>query len=375
MARPILRTSLCDLLGSEYPIMLAGMGSEATTPELVAAVNNAGGFGMDGVTEYPVEKLREEIRQIRELTDKPFGLDILLPASRVETPPSRDEVRERIKRDYPKHWAWVQELHKEYDLPDAKDQRPGVGVSSEFVEEQVRVIIEERIPLFAAALGDPSWLVPRFHEAGIKVLGMAGSARNALRQKKAGVDIVVAQGYEAGGHTGRVANFVLIPEVMDAVAPTPVVAAGAVADGRTIAASLSLGAVGVWCGTAFLFASENAISEGKRAQLLQGSTEDFIVTRAYTGKTARDYKNPVIDRWEQSGLEALPMPLQGVLTGDFAEAARIAGRWDLVNNPAGQVAGRLKKIKPAKQIVEDMVLETIKVLQGLQQDVTVSAAT
>ncbi len=373
MAKPTLRTPLCDLLGCEYPIMLAGMGSEATPPELVAAVCNAGGFGVSGMSGYDPDAMRGEIRQIRALTDRPFGIDILLPASRAEVPDSREQVRERIRREHPKHWAWVQELRKEYDLPEVRDPDSHVGLSASLLEQQMEVIVEERIPLFCAALGDPSWLVPRLHEAGTKVLGLLGSARNALRQQAAGVDIIVAQGYEAGGHTGRIANFALIPEVVDTVAPTPVVAAGGIADGRTVAAALCLGAVGVWCGTAFLFTEESRIGSAKQQQLLEGQTEDFIVTRAYTGKTARDYKNEVIERWEASGLDALPMPLQGVLIGDFVEAAKLANRWDLVNNPAGQVAGRLHEIKPARQVEEDMIQEAVEVLQELQNSIALAS--
>ena len=355
MARPVLRTPLCDMLGCEYPIMLAGMGYDATPPELVAAVCNAGGFGVTGMLEYPPEKMRGEIHRIRELTDRPFGVDLAIPANQADVAVSRQEVRDQVKREYPKHWAWVQDLHRDYNLPPLPDLRPHVGLAASFIEEQVQVIIEEQVPLLAVALGDPAWLVPRLHDANIVILGLAGSLRNALRQKAAGVDIIVAQGYEAGGHTGSVASFVLIPEVVEAVAPTPVVAAGGIADGKGLAAALSLGAVGVWCGTAFLLAEECGIHQMKRERIARGATEDFIVTRAYTGKPARDCKNDLIERWETSGLEHLPMPLQGVLIADFEEAAMQADRWDLVNNSAGQVAGRLKEIKPAQQIVEEMV--------------------
>ena len=369
MTRPVLRTSLCDLLGMEYPIMLAGMGGEATPPELVAAVCNAGGFGVSGMNRSDPDAMRAEIRQIRALTDRPFGVDLLLPASRAEAPDSREQVRERIMREFPKHWAWVQELRKESDLPDVRDTDPHVSVSPALVEQQVEVVLEERVPLFCAALGDPSWLVPRLHEAGIKVLGLAGSARNAYRQMSAGVDIIAAQGYEAGGHTGPIATFPLIPEVVETVAPTPVVAGGGIADGSGVAAALCLGAVGAWCGTAFLFAEESRIGRAKQRQLLQAQTEDFVITKAYSGKRARDYQNVVSTRWEESGLEALPMPLQGVLMADFVEAAKLANRWDLVNNPAGQVAGRLNRIRPAGQIFEEMVHGAVEAIQKLQHSV------
>lgn len=372
MSKPTLRTEICGILDCEYPIVLAGMGGDATSPELVAAVSNAGGFGVKGMTGYSPEEMVDCIRQIRNLTDRPFGVDLLLPVSRAEVSVSREDERARIKREYPKHWAWAQELYKEYDLPHMPSPDPYVDVAGSFIEQQVEVILDEDIPLFAAALGDPGWITPRMHAAGRKVVGLVGNIRNANRQVSAGVDIIVAQGYEAGGHTGKIANFPLIPQVVDAVKPMPVLAAGAIADGRTIAAALSLGAVGVWVGTAFLLAEESGLPHAFQEQILKGSSDDFIVTRAYTGKTARDYKNEIIDRWENSGLTAMPMPLQGVLMQDFTTAAKAAGRWDLVNNPSGQIGGALTGIKPAKEIFQDMVVGAIETLQGLTQNVTYS---
>jgi nitronate monooxygenase len=228
-------------------------------------------------------------------------------------------------------------------------------MSPELIRKQVDVCMEERIAVFAAGLGDPSWVVPMAKQVGTKVMGLVGNVRNAQRQKKAGVDYVIAQGYEAGGHTGTIANFPLIPMVCDAVHPTPVIAAGAIADGRTMAAGLALGAVAVWVGTAFLLAEESNIYPQHQEEIMKGAAEDFIITRAYTGKTARDYKNEVIKAWEETGLKALPMPLQGVLMDDLITAAVNANRAELINNPAGQISGMLTKKRPAKEIVMSMV--------------------
>lgn len=364
MARNELHSPLGDLLGCEYPIMLAGMSAEATPPELVAAVSNAGGFGVSGMTGYTPEQMRADIKRIRELTDRPFGIDLLLPAKRADVADSREEARDLIRRNYPEHWRWVAQLREHYKLPDIKDPDPYVGVSTAFIERQVEVIVEEKVSLFAAALGDPSWAMPQLRKAGIKVVGLAGSVRNAMRHKEAGVDIIVAQGHEAGGHTGKIANFVLIPEIVDAIAPTPVVAAGGIADGRTLAAALSLGAIGVWVGTAFLFAKECAIPKQFLQGLIRGSTGDFVISKAFTGKTARGYKTPVKETWEQSGLEPLPMPLQQVLMDDFSASAFAADRLDLLHYGAGQVAGRLFDVKPAKQIVDEMLQGALDQLQS-----------
>jgi NAD(P)H-dependent flavin oxidoreductase YrpB (nitropropane dioxygenase family) len=198
---------------------------------------------------------------------------------------------------------------------------------------------------------------------------MVGSARHALRHQAAGVDLIVAQGYEAGGHVGKVGNFVLIPEVVEAVRPLPVLAGGGIVDGRGVAAALALGAQGVWIGTAFLLSEECRIHDSHKQAIIEAGTEDFVITRAYTGKTARDVRNAFIERWERSGLRPLPMPLQGILFRDFLAAAERAGRTDLLNNPAGQAGGRLRAIRPAREIFETLVREAIEVLEGLPRHV------
>ena len=365
MAKSVLHTSLCDELNIEYPIFLAGMGvkGRATPPELVAAVSDAGGMGILGCSWLDHNEVRRRIRAVRNLTDKPFGVDLLLPASMAEGVPDRAEMRARIERDFPQHVAFVKELHKKFGLQPLLDNK--AAMSGEFIRRQVDVCIEEKIAVFAAGLGDPSWVVPMAHQVGMKVMGLVGNVRNAERQKKAGVDYVIAQGYEAGGHTGTIANFALIPTVADAINPLPVIAAGAIADGRTLVAGLALGAVGVWIGTAFLLAEESNLFPVHQEEIIRGSSEDFIITRAYTGKTARDYKNEVIKAWDESGLKALPMPLQGVLMDDFIAAADAASRAELINNPAGQISGMLKGKRPAKDIFMSMVVEAEQVIERL----------
>lgn len=357
MSKSVLHTTLCDELNIEYPVFLAGMGvkGRATPPELVAAVSEAGGMGVLGCSWLDSDEVRHRIRAVRNLSDKPFGVDLLLPASMAEGVPDRAEMRARIERDHPQQAAFAKSLLVKFGLQPVIPQ--AAAMSAEFIRKQVDVCLEERIAVFAAGLGDPSWVVPLAHQVGTKVMGLVGNVRNAERQKKAGVDYVIAQGYEAGGHTGTIANFPLIPMVVDAVAPIPVIAAGAIADGRTLVAGLALGAVGVWVGTAFLLAEESNVFAKHQAEIIKGIAEDFIITRAYTGKTARDYRNEVIKAWDESGLKTLPMPLQGVLMDDFIAAAEAADRAELINNPAGQIAGMLKRKRPAKEILISMVRE------------------
>ncbi len=363
-----LHTPLCDLLGIRYPILLAGMGGRrgrVTPPELVAAVSNAGGLGVTGLTDLPPEEIRRAIRRIRELTDRPFGVDLLLPAS-MEDPgaASLDEARRRLEREYPEHVEFVKKLAEEFCLPLARSETQFI-MSPQAIREQVAVVLEERVPLFAAGLGDPAWVVPDARAAGTKVVGLAGSARHALRHQAAGVDLIVAQGHEAGGHTGKIGTFVLIPEVVEAVAPLPVLAAGGIVDGRGVAAALALGAQGVWVGTAFLLSEESHIHASNKRAIIEARTEDFVISRTYTGKTVRGVRNLLIDRWGRSGLAPLPMPLQGILLRDLLAAAERVDRHDLLNNPAGQGGGRLRAIRPALEICEELVREAIEVLEGL----------
>ncbi len=178
----------------------------------------------------------------------------------------------------------------------------------------------------------------------------------------AGADVVVAQGTEAGGHTGRIATLALVPQVIDAVAPTPVVAAGGIADGRGIAAALAMGAVGVWCGTAFLVADEANQPPMQKERILAATEEDTRVTRLYSGKTMRNITNPLIEAWEGSGIQALPMGLQGLLIQDLVYSVRKAGREDLLMNAAGQVSGMLHELRPAGDILHDMVAGASEIL-------------
>ncbi|GIW17561.1 nitronate monooxygenase family protein [Tepidiforma sp.] len=374
MGRPVLRTELCDLLGIEYPVILAGMGPVAggltgpvATAPLVAAVSNAGGLGVIGGAGFSAERLREEIRKVRSLTDKPFGVDLLLPSNYMggaaggEMPRDPRELipaaaREGLKRIVEELGVPWQEMPRE---PAAEPRRPRTGGMS---DEQMEVVIEEKVPVFASGLGSPAPWLDRLKANGTKVLALVGNVKNAKRVAAAGVDIVVAQGTEAGGHTGRVATMALVPQVVDAVAPTPVVAAGGIADGRGIVAALALGAIGVWCGTAFLVSEEANQPALQKQRILAATDEDTRVTRLYSGKTMRNITNPLIEAWEAAGIQALPMGLQGLLIQDLVYSCRQAGREDLLMNAAGQISGMLNRIRPAADILHDMVAQAAQIL-------------
>jgi NAD(P)H-dependent flavin oxidoreductase YrpB (nitropropane dioxygenase family) len=374
MTRPALSTRLCDVLDIEYPILLAGMGvwGMATPPELVAAVSEAGGAGILGCSGLAPEEIRARVGRVRELTDKPFGVDLLLPASLAPAATTRAGVRRELEENHPDHVSFMKNLLAEHGLPETPVQND-IVISSEFVEAQIAVVLEENVPIFAAGLGDPARIVPRAREQGMKVLGLTGSVRNARRQIEAGVDVVVAQGTEAGGHTGRIATLPLIPSTVDAVSPTPVVAAGGIVDGRGIAAALSLGAVGVWLGTVFLVADECGLPDEMKDALVDGRASEFRISESWTGKTLRSQHNSISRAWDEADLEPLPTPHQRVLMEDFLEAAKAAGRWDLFMNAAGQGAGQLHKRRPAAEIMAELVEGTVAALSGLSEKVAFGA--
>lgn len=375
MARPVLRTELCDMLGIEYPVILAGMGPVAggltgpvATAELVAAVSNAGGLGVIGGAGFGPERLREEINKVRSMTDKPFGVDLLLPSNYMggatsgEMPPDpRDlipkETSEGLKRIAGSLGIEWHEAPRPAATA-APARRAGGGMS----DGQMEVVIEEKVEVFASGLGSPAPWMDRLKANGTKVLCLVGNVKNAKRVAGIGADAVVAQGTEAGGHTGRIATLALVPQVIDAVSPTPVIAAGGIADGRGLAAALAMGAVGVWCGTAFLVAEEANQPDTQKQRVLAAGDEDTKITRLYSGKTMRNINNPLIEAWEASGIQALPMGLQGMLVGDLVYSARKAGREDLLMNAAGQASGMLTQVRPAAAILHDMVEGAAEIL-------------
>ncbi len=376
MARPVLRTALCDLLGIEYPFILAGMGPVAggivgpvATAELAAAVSNGGGLGVLGGSGYGPERLREEINKIRGLTDKPFGVDLLLPANYMgeaakKPPPAnpRDlvpaEVRDGLKAilaelDVP----WLEAPPVETETRPTLQGRGG-GMS----DAQMEVVIEEKVPVFAAGLGSPAPWLDRLHANGTVVLSLVGNVKNAERVAHAGVDAVVTQGTEAGGHTGRIGTLPLVTQAIEAIDPVPVIAAGGIASGRGMAAMLAAGAAGVWVGTAFLVSEEANQPPAQLKRILAATEEDTKITRLYSGKTMRNIRNPLIDAWEDSGIRALPMGIQGIVIRDVAHSLRQAGREDLLMNAAGQIAGMLNEVRPASVIMEEIIGETVEIL-------------
>ncbi len=373
MSRPVLKTKLCDILGIEYPILSAGMGPSlvgektGAPVELVVAVSEAGGCGVLGAAGYTVDEMRDAIREIKKLTDKPFGVDLLLPSQmvsagdHVDNGPSEIALTDILKTLPKAHYDWIMKIKEEMNLPDI-EATYNMGSTTTRPHASIKVCIEERVPLFCAGLGNPGFMVPEAHAAGIKVLGISGNAKNAGRIAKSGADLVVAQGHEGGGHTGRIGSVALWPQAIDIAYPTPVLAAGGIGDGRGVAAALAIGCVGVWVGTRFLASVEGGALDIQKQAILEATDEDTRRSYLYTGKTSRAIYNRFHDLWENSGLDPLPFPTQVLFASAMVEMFTRAQIKEYIGPFSGQVSGLIKEIKPAAEILREMVEETVDIL-------------
>ena len=381
MGKKVLRTKLCDILEIEYPVLSAGMGptligeKTGAPVELVVAVSEAGGLGVLGGSGFTVDELRDAIREIKAQTDKPYGVDLLLPA-RVA---ARDTMAMEGIEELPlnqvietlpePHLKWFNNVKEEMGLPDV-DITLKMNTTTMRPKEAIQVCIEEKVPLFCAGLGNPGFMVEDAHAVGMKVLGITGNTKNGRRIAESGVDLLVAQGHEGGGHTGRIGTFALLPQVLDVAGSVPVLAAGGIGDGRGLAASLAMGCVGVWVGTRFLASDEGGALDANKQRILDSTDEGTRVSTAYTGKTLRASYNKFHRLWDNSGLDPLPFPTQVLISSALLWRFLEANKTDHVGGLAGQVSGLIHDIKPAKQILEEMVEEAVDILtQKLPEEV------
>ncbi|HSA93240.1 MAG TPA: nitronate monooxygenase [Terriglobales bacterium] len=360
MEKHALHTPLCDLLGVRYPLVQAPMSGGPTTPELVAAVCEAGGFGVLAAFRVAPEDVRKQIRAVRERTDRPFGVNVLLAPPE---PGNRDAVPVQQVLNH---------LRRELKLPEVSDA-PALPPSQ--LQQQIQVILEERVPVLSTAMGDPTPLVEPAHAAGAKVMAMVTTVAEAQAVAGAGVDIVLAQGAEAGGHRSTfrlgpdgeaalVGTMALVPQVADAVR-VPVVAAGGIADGRGLVASLALGAAGAAMGTRFLVARESAAFPAYKQRVLEADEAATVVTRAFTGRPARGIHNRVLDALLAAKVEPLAWPLQALAAGDLYARAIAAGDADLYPLLTGQAVRLLKSDQGAAEIVAEIVAQAEATLAQL----------
>jgi NAD(P)H-dependent flavin oxidoreductase YrpB (nitropropane dioxygenase family) len=336
-------------------------------------VSRAGGFGVLGALAFSAEQLEIELKWIDQNIDgKPYGVDTVIPASYVGKQQGGLEELDLRKLLPEEHREFIESFLARYEVPELPEDEPRarglLGWSDKGGRAHFEVALSHPIALIANALGPPPVdVIETAHAHGIRVAALTGRAEHALRQVEQGVDIVIASGFEAGGHTGEIGTMVLVPEVVDSIAPVPVLAAGGIGTGRQMAAAMALGAQGVWTGSIWLTVSEGDYSPELKQKLLDAGSGDTLRSRSLTGKPARLLKTPWVEAWE--GPESpgtLPMPLQYLLTAEAMQRIYRSARSpnsrarELAGTPVGQILGQMNEVRSAHQVIYGMVEEYLE---------------
>lgn len=354
--------------------------------DVVVAIGKAGGLGVYGAALHDDETIATDIRWMEErLEGKPYGIDLLMPERYVGAESgglSKTEAQAMVPANYK---AFLDDMMVRYEVPEfegwdaeeASEYAGGQRYSAEQAAGILDIAFASRCRLLVSALGTPpAWVVERAHAQGISIAALAGKIKHAVKHRDAGVDLVIAQSYEAGGHTGEIGGMVLIPQIVDAVAPLPVLAAGGIAEGRQMAAAMALGAVGIWCGSVWLTTVESECTPLIRQKLLRATSEDTSRTRAYTGKPARFLRTAWTDEWEGEGAPPiLPNPLHTIATRPYrrrvdhaAESGRYGpdqGAGALISKPVGQVVGMLNEETSVKAVMTQMSEQYVNVVADM----------
>lgn len=367
-----MRTQLCDRFGIEFPIF-----AFTHCRDVVAAVSKAGGFGVLGAVGFTPEQLAVELDWIDEhVGDKPYGVDIVIPGKYEGAEDlGADELAEKLRAMVPKeHLEFASKLLEEHGVPEMPPEESNamklLGWTQTTAEPQLEVALEHaKVRLIANALGTPPPdVIEKVQGSGRFIAALCGSPEQALRHRDAGLDLVIAQGGEGGGHTGEVGSLVLWPQVVKAIAPTPMLAAGGVGSGAQIAAALSLGAQGVWTGSLWLTVEEADLPPAQRQQLLDAGSRDTVRSRSFTGKPCRMLRNQWTEAWERDDSpDPLPMPLQYMVSGDaVARSHRYADKaLDVMFNPVGQVVGQMERVERAADVIRRLVEEYLEAVEHL----------
>lgn len=375
-----MKSRICEMLGVDFPLV-----AFSHCRDVVAAVSRAGGFGVLGATAFSPDQLDLELKWIDDHIDgKPYGVDVLIPENlsiKHESGVTTHSLAERIPQQ---HREFVRELLIRYgiDLAHAPQEgihRPGAGLSlqEEGALKLLEVAFQHPIKLIANALGvPPQSMLDLGHRHGVPVAALVGAKEHAVRQAQAGVDIIIAEGWEAGGHCGEVSTLVLVPEVVRAVKPIrdiPVLAAGGIMTGRQMAACIALGAAGVWTGSVWLATTESEVSEIFREKMIAARSRDTVRSRCRTGKYSRQLRSAWTDAWETpESPQPLPMPFQSIISEPALRAAQRAAQSgnskarELVTYFVGQGVGLVDSIKSSRVVVQEFMQEFAEALYEMQ---------
>jgi NAD(P)H-dependent flavin oxidoreductase YrpB (nitropropane dioxygenase family) len=361
-----MKSFICEKLGIEFPLF-----AFSHCRDVVAAVSRAGGFGVLGATRHTPESIEIELKWIDDhVNGKPYGLDVLIPENLATQGEKGLTARILAARIPQEHKDFVADLLKRNQVPppDTQVREGAAPYDPDQALETLQAAFRHPIKLIANALGvPPPSMIELSRRHGVPVAALVGAKEHAIRQVKAGVDVLVVQGGEAGGHCGEVSTLVLVPEVLKAIKPLgdiPVLAAGGIMTGRQMAACMALGAAGVWTGSVWLATTESETSEIFREKLVAATSRDTVRSRGRTGKPSRQLRSSWTDAWERPGSPSpLPMPLQSLISeGALRAIERSAASGnpaarDLVTYFVGQGVGLIDSIKSARQVVEEFKLD------------------
>lgn len=356
-----MKTPLCDRLGMTVPLF-----AFTRSPRVVVEVSRAGGMGVLGVIATDAATLEADLEWIDAHIDgKPYGVDVVIPAQHIGGSGRMGSSDDLAALLPPEHVQFVDGLLERYGVPPLPPEVTAHEALKAWTDaasrDQVEIALRHPIKLLANALGPPPpEVITRCHERGVLVAALIGSARHAAKQKASGVDVIVAQGTEAGGHCGEISTFVLVPEVVDAVGDTAVLAAGGIGTGRQMAAALALGAQGVWTGSIWLTVAEALTPPVLRDKLLAATSADTVRSRAISGKPARQLKTAWSDSWDdRASPSPLPMPLQFMLTAEAVARLYHAAEHGLDNplltSPVGQIVGAMNEVRTTQEVMADLV--------------------
>jgi NAD(P)H-dependent flavin oxidoreductase YrpB (nitropropane dioxygenase family) len=371
-----MKSPICDMLGIEFPLL-----AFSHCRDVVAAVSRAGGFGVLGATTHSPETIEQELKWIDDRVDgKPYGIDVLIPEN-ISTAGEKNVTWKSLEmRISQEHRDFTRNLLKTYGIELATtniDDNAPQPFDAQRALEVLEVSFKHPIRLIANALGvPPKAMIEMGKRQGVPVAALVGAKEHALRQVAAGVDILVVQGTEAGGHCGEVSTMVLVPEVIKAIKPVrdvPVLAAGGIMTGRQMAACMAMGAAGVWTGSVWLATVESETTEIFREKMIAASSRDAVRSRGRTGKPARQLRSVWTDAWDRSPESpgALPMPLQSIISRDAfdaidrAAAAGNARACDLVSYFVGQGVGLIDSVKSAGAVVQEFKEDFIEAVEHM----------
>ena len=369
-----MKTPICELLGIEIPLL-----AFSHCRDVVAAVTNAGGFGVLGASSHTPEQLEEELAWIDDHVDgKPYGADIVVP-EKFEGKGQHLDADALLALVPEQHVAFVTELLTDHGIEATREQVLAMNFAANQVEEGEKLLdvaLRHPIKLIANALGvPPQFMIDRAKEAGIPIAALVGAKEHAIRQVNAGVDVLIAQGTEAGGHCGEVTTMVLIPEVVEAIKPireVPVLAAGGIVTGRQMAAAVALGAAGAWTGSVWLTTPEAETAPYTVEKMIAASSRDTVRSRARTGKPSRQLRSAWTEAWAApDSPDPLPMPLQSLVSEsnlrriDGLAEKGDKGAQDLATYWVGQGVGLMNKVKPAREVVLDFAEDYLDATERL----------